>query len=217
MSDDAAKTRYPGYDVLHKRDTPSWDDVTRAVIAERLSVPRSPRFFDSVEWTAVTALVQRVVVQPSEREAVPIAAMLDAKLFHGEGDGYRDARLLPMGDMWKVGLAALNAESMAAHDKLFAELNGKQQHALVKKMQKGELDGPSWMGVSSSLFFSERVLHDFYGAYYSHPTSWSEIGFGGPANPRGYVRLSRNARDAWEPVEAHGDDEAVREINRDVR
>ena len=26
-------------------------------------------------------------------------------------------------------------------------------------------------------------------AFYSHPWAWNEIGFGGPAYPRGYMRL----------------------------
>jgi hypothetical protein len=84
-------------------------------------------------------------------------------------------------------------------------------------MQAGELRDPAWKDIPASLFFSERVLQDLCGAYYSHPTSWSEIGFGGPANPRGYVRLSWNTRDAWEPIEASPDDEAKREFNRHVR
>ena len=33
--------------------------------------------------------------------------------------------------------------------------------------------------------------------YYSHPWAWNEIGFGGPAYPRGYMRLSDR-----EPFEA---------------
>jgi hypothetical protein len=46
-------------------------------------------------------------------------------------------------------------------------------------------------------------------AYYSHPTAWSEIGFGGPASPRGYVRMGFNRRDPWEAAEARDDDEAA--------
>ena len=42
--------RYPGYDVMTKRDTPSWDEVTRNVIDERLATPNDPQFFDAVEW-----------------------------------------------------------------------------------------------------------------------------------------------------------------------
>jgi hypothetical protein len=44
-------------------------------------------------------------------------------------------------------------------------------------------------------FFSGRVLHDVCSAYYSHPRAWSEMGFSGPANPRGYVRMCFDRRD----------------------
>ena len=53
----------------------------------------------------------------------------------------------------------------------------------------------------SKLFFDKRVVHDIAGAYYGHPTAWNEIGFGGPASPRGYVRLDANRRDPWEAAE----------------
>jgi hypothetical protein len=39
------------------------------------------------------------------------------------------------------------------------------------------------------------------GIYYAHPAAWSEIGFGGPASPRGYVRLGFDERDPWEAEE----------------
>ena len=34
------------------------------------------------------------------------------------------------------------------------------------------------------------------------PTAWNEIGFGGPASPRGYVRMDFDRRDPWEAAEA---------------
>jgi len=34
--------------------------------------------------------------------------------------------------------------------------------------------------------------------FYSHPWTWNEIGFGGPAYPRGYVRLGPGQRESWE-------------------
>jgi hypothetical protein len=37
--------RYPGYDVLSKRWTQSWNEQTREVIDRRLAAPREPRFF----------------------------------------------------------------------------------------------------------------------------------------------------------------------------
>jgi hypothetical protein len=62
------------------------------------------------------------------------------------------------------------------------------------------------------------VLHDICGAYYSHPYAWSQIGFGGPANPRGYVRMNFNRRDPWEAVEASdGDEGNARKENQHAR
>jgi len=218
MSLQTPKTRYPGYDVLDKRSTPSWDDITRAVIAERLAIPTQPRFLDSVQWHAMKALCGLIVAQPEDRPPVPLAAMLDALLVENSGDGYRDARMPPLREAWRIGLAALDAESQAQSGDLFAELAAPAQIALLKGMQAGELCGTSWQGMPAELFFSERVLHDICGAYYSHPAAWSEMGFGGPANPRGYVRMYFDRRDPWEAVEAEpGHEEETRMENQRVR
>ena len=40
----AMSERFPGYDVLAKRHTPSWNEKTRQVIDARLALPREPRF-----------------------------------------------------------------------------------------------------------------------------------------------------------------------------
>jgi hypothetical protein len=60
-------------------------------------------------------------------------------------------------------------------------------------------------------------MRDVLHAYYSHPTAWNEIGFGGPASPRGYVRMGYDRRDPWEAVEAlDGDEARARRDNRHV-
>jgi hypothetical protein len=38
-------------------------------------------------------------------------------------------------------------------------------------------------------------------AFFSHPWSWNEIGFGGPAYPRGYANLGIDRREHWEVQE----------------
>ncbi|MEK6346663.1 MAG: gluconate 2-dehydrogenase subunit 3 family protein [Burkholderia sp.] len=206
--------RYPGYDVLAKRDTPSWDDKTREVVAQRLNPPPEPRFFDPAEWSAAAALCACIV----PRRTVPLALLLDEKLVAGVGDGYRDARLPAMPDAWRIGLAALDAESRSRHDLPFADLAPADRQRLLEAMQAGQLDHAAWQGMPCALFFSLRVLHDICGAYYSHPHAWSEIGFGGPANPRGYVRLIENRRDPWEAAESRPGLEAKADReNRRVR
>src|SRR3569833_2314420 len=95
--------RYPVYDVLAKRHSPSWNEQTRTVIDERLAVdPAAHRFFSDAEWVTLLALCARIIPQPADRAApVPIAAMIDTKLFENRGDGYRDARLPPDGEAWR--------------------------------------------------------------------------------------------------------------------
>jgi len=210
--------RYPDYDVMEKRDTPSWDEVTRNVIDERLATPDDPHFFDAVEWRALCALCACIVPQDQRRPAVPLAAFVDARLAKNTGDGYRDARLPPMRDAWRIGLRALDAESRARHELPFASIDDEARHALLTDMQQGRLDGAEWCGMPPAVFFTERVLHDICGMYYAHPRAWSEIGFGGPANPRGYVRMVANRRDPWEAAEAKpGHEEKAQKENRRVR
>src|SRR5262249_26554517 len=76
----AMSERYPGYDVLAKRHTPSWNEKTRRVIDQRLALPRGQRFFSEEEWRVLQSVCARIVPQPSTRAPVPIAAMIDAQL-----------------------------------------------------------------------------------------------------------------------------------------
>lgn len=212
------KPRYPGYDVQSKRQGLSWNEPTRRAVDERLAV-HGPQFLEADLWRTLNAVCARIVPQPGDRAPVPVAALVDGKLFANRGDGFRDVRQPPLRKAWQLGLAALDAEARARHDKGFAELSGTEQDALLQAMQEGALDHPAWQGMPPALFFSQRLVHDITAAYYAHPTAWSEIGFGGPASPRGYVRLDSDKRDAWEAAEARRDEDEpnARELNRRVR
>ncbi|CAO3436304.1 gluconate 2-dehydrogenase subunit 3 family protein [Azospirillum endophyticum] len=212
--------RYPGYDVLAKRDGPSWNDQTRAVVDRRLAVGvEDHRFFAEAEWRTLRALCDRILPQPPERDPpVPVAALLDLRLRDGPGDGYRDVALPAAGIAWKRALAALEAESRRAHGRSFPELAPGEQDALLRDMQEGRLADPAWQGMPPQTFFSARLMYDLVSLYYSHPAAWNEIGFGGPASPRGYVRMGFDRRDPWEAAEAApGEQDAARRENRHVR
>ena len=211
-------SRFPGYDVLAKRNTLSWNEPTRRAIDKRIAVPPGPLFFSVTEWETLCAVCARIVPQPRDRPPVPLPAYVDEKMFENQSDGYRFAELPPQGEAWKTGLAAIEAEAQAAHRAGFHELAATEQDALLRRMQKGELDGPPWRGMPSALFFNKHVLHDIVSAYYAHPTAWSEIGWAGPASPRGFVRLDKGMRDPWEATEAYPgkEDKARRENQRVV-
>ncbi|MDJ0386930.1 gluconate 2-dehydrogenase subunit 3 family protein [Roseomonas sp. E05] len=210
-------SRYPGYDVLRKRHTPSWNEKTRQVIDARLAVSRDPRFFTAHEMATVTAIADRLVPQPRGRPPIPVAALIDDKLHKGHEDGFRGDGMPREREAWRRGLTALDAEARAGHGAEFLRLAGPRQDAVLQQMEKGALNGPAWGGMPSETFFKQRMAKDVVFAYYAHPTAWSEIGFGGPASPRGYVRLGHDERDPWEAAEARGGGaEAARRKNRHV-
>jgi hypothetical protein len=211
--------RYPGYDVLRKRNSLSWNDQTRDVIDARLAVdPDQHRFFDETEWPTVKALCNRILPQPANRQQpVPLAAMLDMKLHEDKRDGFRDARLPTMQTAWRIGLRAIDAESVTRWGKRFHEIESREQDLLLTSVQQGAVDAADWKGMPAALFFGARILHDLTSLYYAHPTAWSEIGFGGPASPRGYVRMNYDRRDPWEAAEAKpGEEEKARRENAHV-
>jgi hypothetical protein len=196
--------RYPGYNVLNKRNTVSWNDQTRAVIDTRIRIdPELHQFCDEVEWKALRAICAQIIPQPADRPMqAPIAAMIDQKLHSSNGDGYRDSRLPEQDRAWRLGLAAIDAEAVDTCDKPFSDLSYDQQHWLLGKIQRGQVSTDVWQDMPPAIFFARRLLHDIISAYYAHPVSWNEIGFGGPASPRGYVRMNFDRRDPWEAAEA---------------
>jgi Gluconate 2-dehydrogenase subunit 3 len=211
------RDRYPGYDVLAKRHSPSWNEVTRRVIDQRLSISREPNFFNAEEWSTVNAICDCIVPQPKDRPPIPVAALIDDKMAKNRTDGYRHHRLPKMQDAWRRGLHALDQEAQTRHGSRFYAIGAAEQNTLLQQMQKGELNNLAWGGMPSKVFFAERMARDIVAAYYAHPTAWNEIGFGGPASPRGYVRMGFDKRDPWEAAEAKsGDEDIASRKNRNV-
>jgi hypothetical protein len=118
---------------------------------------------------------------------------------------------------WQRALLAMDVEAQSRSGCRFHELQVSQQDALLRSMQEGQARDPAWGGMPSEVFFTKRLLHDVVSAYYAHPAAWNEIGFGGPAGPRGYVRLNYDRRDPWEASEARpGREQIARRENARV-
>ncbi len=210
--------RYPGYDVLQKRNSPSWNDITRRVVDARLAVPDHARFFTPSEWQTLEAVCARIVPQPDRADPVKLPAYVDEKMLTNRADGFRYPGMPKQGDAWRRGLAALDEAAARDHGRRFHDLAPTQQDAMLKAVQQGEFEAAALDGMPPKTFFTTRIVTDVVEAYYSHPDAWNEIGWGGPASPRGYVRLDLGLRDPWEPEEAHSADaHHARSINRHVR
>ncbi len=199
------RTPYRGYDVLAKRDTPSWNAQTREVVEARLTRVPVRRFFSQTEWCTLEAVCARLVPQPDRPERpVPIAPWIDAQLEEGSGEGFRYEDMPPEREAWRLGLAGIEAEARQRCGAGFSALTAEQQDAVLRAVQTGEVAAAVWRDLPPQRFFCTTLLRAVVGTYYAHPDAWSEVGFGGPASPRGYARLGANQRDPWE-AKAHAD------------
>jgi hypothetical protein len=201
--------RYPDYNVLDEAD--HWDEVTRRLVMERLENVPPLRFFTAEEAVTLGAFCDRVMAQDREPK-IPVLNMVDAKLFAGELDGFVFAGMPDDRETWRrvaIGLD-LAARQHGAGD--FHTASGEIQHRVVDAFSKGELHGQVWDELPSKKAFSV-VMRAVLSAFYSHPWAWNEIGFGGPAYPRGYARFGAGQRESWEGAPAFERD-SVEDVQR---
>lgn len=182
--------RYPDFDVM--RHAPHWDRVTREMLEKRVAEPPGCRFFDEHEQLTLGALFDVILAQDREPR-VPVLQMVDAKLYERKFDGFRYAEL-PDDDL-TMRIVARQLDGLA-------ELDPDQQHERVKAFADGELE---WEEIDSKLAWkvTSRLA---VSAFYSHPWAFNEIGFRGPAYPRGYMRrnMGPTGVEPDEPREAFG-------------
>jgi len=193
--------RYPGYDVLAKWDSPSFDDITRNVLAHRLDAVPPRRWLTAAEWGLLDAINARLLPQPERAQPIPITPWIDAMLHDDRGEGFRHPDMPPLRDAWRLGLAAVDDEARRLHDSPFVDLAATARDAVLQVLADGRAASPRWQGIDARRFFIHHLLKTAAGIYYAHPRAWNEIGFGGPASPRGYVRLGFDGRDPWEAKE----------------
>ncbi len=188
--------RYPDYDVLEEQG--HWDEVTRKVVLDRVHEVPEIRFFAPDELETLTAFADVVLAQDAEPR-IPVLAYVDAKLHEGRGDGYRYFDLPDDGETFRRVARGL-AEAR------FTELSLDGRLDLCHRFANGELHGGVWATLNVARAWSV-VLRYLTQAFYAHPWAWNEIGFGGPAYPRGYSRfgsphLQHAERETWEGKQA---------------
>ena len=203
-------TPYRDYDVLDKWDSPSWDETTRNVIRERLDQVPERRFLDRDEWNTLEAVCARLLPQPERGDnPIPIVPFIDRKLDRNQGDGYRYENMPELRTAWRLGIAGIEKEAHHRHQHPFTALEPEQQDEILRAIQSEQVEGDLWDELPSGRFFTQLLLKTVVGIYYAHPAAWSEVGFGGPASPRGYVRRGMDEHDPWEADEAHENGFAV--------
>ncbi|HEX5496200.1 MAG TPA: gluconate 2-dehydrogenase subunit 3 family protein [Mycobacteriales bacterium] len=197
--------RYPDFDVLQAADT--WDEATKQVVLARLDPPGPLRFFTAEQEPVLRALCDVCTAQDGEPR-VPVAESVDAKLADGKLDGFQYADMPDDRDTWQMVLAGLEHTADQRHGTGFAACGTDQQEAIVADLAGGDLSGGPWERLNVSRAWSV-CMRAILSGFYSHPWAWNEIGFGGPAYPRGFMRTSElGIREPFETPGATAEDAA---------
>jgi hypothetical protein len=202
--------RYPEYDVL--REAGHWDEVTRRVVLDRVERVPPVRFFEAAEAETLKAFCDVVTAQDAEPR-IPVLSYVDEKLATGVGDGWRYEDLPDDGEVWRRVAKGLDDETGAG---TFAAAPLGAQVVIVERFARGEV---SWEGLNVGHAW-KVVLRYVVQAFYSHPWAWNEIGFGGPAYPRGYGAFGsphQGERESWEARESVHFDPVADTQERGVR
>jgi hypothetical protein len=186
--------RYPDYNVLDEAD--HWDEVTRRLVLDRVDNVPPIRFFTKAEADILGIFCDLVMAQDREPK-IPVLNMVDAKLFAGELDGFRFADMPDDRETWRRLAPGLDAAARRHGASDFADSSEDVRIRVVAALAKGELRGEVWDEMPPDKTW-KVVSRAILSAFYSHPWAWNEIGFGGPAYPRGYARLGAGQRESWE-------------------
>ncbi len=195
---------YPGFSTLQQRG--HWDQATRRVILDRVHNVPEFKHFNTHQQATLEALCNRVLPQgfrPADRR-VPIAPWIDLNCERTTLEGFRFDDMPPNRVAWEWGLEGLDQTAQAMFQQPFHQLQDNQQDQVLETVRSGAPPGEAWRRMPAWRWWIYVALRQITGIYYSHPYAWDEIGFGGPAYPRGYFALNFGQPEPWEVEEQDG-------------
>jgi hypothetical protein len=193
---------YPGFSTLDQQA--NWDEATRKTVLERVSRTRELHFFSPEEAPLIEAIFEHILPQSDRAEnyRIPIVPVVDDRLHNNRLDGYRYEGMPTDQDAYRLGLQAIEEIARLKDGRGFLDLTPLEQDKLLKTLHDGKPEGAHaiWERMPVHRFWM-LLVQDAIAAYYAHPYAWDEIGFGGPAYPRAYMRLERGEEEPWEVSE----------------
>ncbi|MDQ0028652.1 gluconate 2-dehydrogenase subunit 3 family protein [Arthrobacter bambusae] len=204
LDKDDGGARFPGFSSLAQSG--HWDQATAGVVLGRIALPADIRFFTPTEEATARALLDQLLDQHGEPR-VPVVNMVDARLADNQTDGWRYDDLPEDGEAWRKTLSALDHAAEEQFFQPFADCPEHQQAVVLQAVQ--DLGDQPWQGMRASRVWGLWTRYACT-AFYSHPWAWDEIGFAGPAYPRGYKNLGLNRREPFEVADAIPQEDPVK-------
>jgi hypothetical protein len=196
MSEAEYGDRFPGFEVMDQRR--HWDRVTAAVIGERLEPRAAPSAFTDSEQRTVELLVG-LLLDLDTRISGLLALQIGQRLEAGETDGWHYDDMPEDVVAWRRSLSALDEEARLRADLTFSSLDRHSRHRILAGVNGA--GQAMWHGMTGSKVWNMWLRYACT-AYYAHPEAWNEIGFPGPAYPRGYKNAGVDRREPFEVADA---------------
>jgi Gluconate 2-dehydrogenase subunit 3 len=190
---------YPGFHTLDQQHY--WDAATRKVVLDRVHNIPPLRFFTPEAAATMQAVIDRILPQDDRTDAtcIPILPFLDERLHLNRIEGFRYEDMPSDQDAYRLAVRAIDAMSYELYSKPFDQLRMLEQQTLLQSLHDNQPQAAQnlWQQMNLKRFWS-MLITDCCTIYYAHPYAWDEIGFGGPAYPRGYMRIENGEAEAWE-------------------
>ncbi|OOP64873.1 hypothetical protein BMF89_01685 [Arthrobacter sp. SRS-W-1-2016] len=203
LDKDAGGGRYPGFSTVAQSG--HWDKATAGVVLGRLARPADIRFFTPPEEATARALFDQLLAQHAEPR-IPVVNFVDARLAENQTDGWRYDDMPEDGEAWRRSLVALDRAAEKSFNQIFANCSDEQQAAVLRGVR--DLGTSTWHGMPAGHVWGLWTRYACT-AFYSHPWAWDEIGFGGPAYPRGYKNLGVGRLEPFEVADARPQEDPV--------
>ena len=137
-------------------------------------------------------------VPEAESICAEVAAMIDARLADGTGNGWRFNDMPPDGDCYRIGLKRIEELSLASYDTPFELLDGSLQDCVLRGAN--HIGGvPSVRPSGFPARFFEELLVEVVECAYSHPLMQEHIGYAGMADLPQWTALTLDALEDREP------------------
>ena len=138
----------------------------------------------------------------TEERRIPILPGIDERLYENRIEGYRFEDMPPDQEAYRIAARAFEEMAQTLHGRAFHELDGREQEEILKSIHQAKPQAAQelWKQMNIERFWA-LLVSDVVAVYYAHPWAWDEIGFGGPAYPRGYMRLEEGEPEPWEVEE----------------
>jgi hypothetical protein len=190
---------YPGFSTLAQQAY--WDAATRELVLRRMITPGQIRFFSPEEEKTMCAVVDRILPQDDRVESrrINLLAGIDERLHENRIEGYRYADMPSDQDAYRIAAAGFDRMAQELHSQPFHTLDTLAQEKILRSVHDAQplAAHDLWSRLNIERLWT-LLVSDCCSVYYAHPYAWDEVGFGGPAYPRGYMRLEEGEPEPWE-------------------